>query len=188
LLTGGHVPIIALTAYAMKGDRERCLAAGMDGYLSKPIRRQDLLDLLRNYETLAPQASEVSQPHEQEKCRHVGDEGDRVDRYALLDRLGGNSQLLRELVQIYLSESPSLLAAAQRALREKNGQNLARLAHTIKGSAGNFIARATLETAGRLEAFAEQGDFSRAQEALNALELEMERLGRALQKWGSGVI
>jgi CheY-like chemotaxis protein len=183
LWTGGHVPIIALTAYAMKGDRERCLAAGMDGYLSKPMRRQDLLDLLRKYETLPVQASEVSQPHEQEECPPVGVDGDPVDRCALLDRLGGNSQLLSELVQIYLSESPSLLAAAQLALREKNGQNLARLAHTIKGSAGNFIARATLETAERLEAFAEEGDFSRAQEAMKALDREMERLGRALQEW-----
>jgi PAS domain S-box-containing protein len=180
LLTGGRVPIIAVTAYAMKGDRERCLAAGMDGYLSKPIRVQELLDLLREHEALPVQTSEVSHPHEQEECRDVGDEGEQVDRRALLDRLDGDSQLLGELIEIYLSESPSLLAAAQRALQEKNGQDLARLAHTIKGSAGNFIARATFETAERLEAFAEQGDFSRAQEAMSALEREMERLGRAL--------
>jgi PAS domain S-box-containing protein len=180
LLTGGRVPIIAVTAYAMKGDRERCLAAGMDGYLSKPLRAQELLDLLREYETLPVQPSQGSHPHEQEECRHVGNEGEQVDGCALLDRLGGNSQLLSELIQIYLSESPSLLAAARRALQEKNGQNLARVAHTIKGSAGNFMARATLETAERLEAFAEQKDFSRAQEAMSALEREMERLGRAL--------
>jgi HPt (histidine-containing phosphotransfer) domain-containing protein len=97
-----------------------------------------------------------------------------------LDRLGGDSQLLSELIEIYLSESPSLLAAAQRALQEKNGQDLARAAHTIKGSAGNFVARATLETAERLEAFAQQGDFSGAQEAMSALEREMKRLDRAL--------
>ena len=180
LLTGGRVPIIAVTAYAMKGDRERCLAAGMDGYLSKPLRVQELLDLLREYETLPVQTSEGSPPPEQKECRHVGDEGEQVDRCALLDRLGGNSQLLSELIEIYLRESPSLLAAAQRALQEKNGQNLARVAHTIKGSAGNFMARAALETAERLEVFAEQGDFSHAQEAMSALEREMERLGRAL--------
>jgi CheY-like chemotaxis protein len=180
LLTGGRVPIIAFTAYAMKGDRERCLAAGMDGYLSKPIRVKELLDLLREYEALPAQTSEVSHPPEQEECRYVGDDGEHVDRRALLDRLGGDSQLLSELIEIYLSESPSLLAAAQRALREKNGQDLARAAHTIKGSAGNFIARATLETAEQLEAFAEQEDFSRAQEAMSGLEREMERLGRAL--------
>jgi PAS domain S-box-containing protein len=180
LLTGGRVPIVAVTAHAMKGDRERCLAAGMDGYLSKPIRVKELFDLLRAYEAVSVRTSEVSHPHEQEECRDVGDDCEYVDRRALLERLGGDSQLLSELIEIYLSESPSLLAAAQRALQEKNGQDLARAAHTIKGSAGNFVARATLETAERLEAFAQQGDFSGAQEAMSALEREMKRLDRAL--------
>ena len=180
LLTGGHVPIIAVTAHAMKGDRERCLAAGMDGYLSKPIRVRELLDLLREYGALPVQTSELSHPHEQEEWRQVGEDGEQVDKCALLDRLDGDSQLLGELIEIYLSESPSLLAAAQRALQEKNGHDLARVAHTIKGAAGNFIAQATFETAERLEAFAQEGDFSRAQEAMSALEREMERLGRAL--------
>ena len=180
LLTGGRVPIIAVTAHAMKGDRERCLAAGMDGYLSKPIRVRELLDLLREYGALPVQTSEVSHPREQEEWRQVGEESEQVDKCALLDRLDGDSQLLGELIEIYLSESPSLLAAAQRALQEKNGHDLARVAHTIKGAAGNFIAQATFETAERLEAFAQEGDFSRAQEAMSALEREMERLGRAL--------
>jgi HPt (histidine-containing phosphotransfer) domain-containing protein len=103
-----------------------------------------------------------------------------VDRDTLLDRLGGDSQLLNELIQIYLSQSPSLLAAAQRALQEKNARELAQAAHTIKGSAGNFLARATVETADRLEAFAKAGDFSRARETMDALGQEMERLDQAL--------
>jgi PAS domain S-box-containing protein len=180
LLTGGRVPIIAVTAHAMKGDRERCLAAGMDGYLSKPIPRQELLDLLREYEALPGQTMEVSHPQEQDEYRPLSDEGELVDRGSLLDRLGGDSQLLSELIEIYLSQSSSLLAAAQRALQEKNARELARVAHTIKGSAANFLARATVETSERLEAFAKEGDFSRAQETLGALKEEMEHLGSAL--------
>jgi PAS domain S-box-containing protein len=180
LLTGGRVPIIAVTAYAMKGDRERCLAAGMDGYLSKPIRVQELLDLLRECEALPLRTSNLARPHGREECQQVGDEAEQVDRRALLDRLEGDAQLLSQLIEIYLRESPSLLAAAQRALQEKHGPDLVRLAHTIKGSAGNFLAHATFKAAEGLETCAAQGDFLRAQEAMSALEREMERLGDAL--------
>jgi PAS domain S-box-containing protein len=180
LLTGGRVPIIAVTAHAMKGDRERCLGAGMDGYLSKPVQVQQLLNLLREFEALPAQAAEPSYPQAPQESRHADQETEPVSKRALLDRLEGDSQLLSELIEIYLSESPSLLAAAQQALQEKQGQDLARLAHTIKGSVGNFLAEAAFEMAKRLEAFAGQGDFLRAQEVMSALEREMERLGRAL--------
>ena len=262
-LTGARVPIIAFTAYAMKNDRDRCLAAGMDGYLSKPLQIGELRKLLNEYEEhpagAAPDlpSTEVSNPPQHVGCppvtagsalplqfpqpppagwvrardrgvefasglanpltrpapademavavhpsrfggsegphqgaeievSHGGEDGnlrddEPLDRNALSDRLGGDAQLLRELIEIYLSQSPSLLTAAQRALQEKNGKELARVAHTIKGSAGNFLAHMTVEIAKRLEAFAEQGDFSHARETMSDLQREMERLERALQ-------
>ena len=107
-------------------------------------------------------------------------EREELNSCALLDRFGGDSQLLSELVSIYLSQSPSLLAAAQAALQKEDGRELARLAHTIKGSAGNFNARAVVETAERLERFAAQRDFPRAGETLSSLGREMERFSREL--------
>jgi PAS domain S-box-containing protein len=178
--TSGHVPIIAVTAYAMKGDRERCLAAGMDGYLSKPVQAQELLNLLHVYEARPSPAAGASRPPKQEDRLPPDSAGEQIDKCALMDRLGGDSQLLSELIEIYLRQSPSLLAAAQRALEVKNGRELARAAHSIKGSAGNFLAHGALETAERLESLAEQSDFSGAREALGALERELLRLDREL--------
>jgi len=177
LVTGGHVPIVAVTAHAMKGDRERCLAAGMDGYLSKPIPRQELLDLLHEYEALPAEATRVSHSQKQDECRPLGEESEPADCRGLRDYLAGDSQLLSELIKIYLSQCPSLLAAAQRALQEKNGKELARVAHTIKGSAGNILARASVKIAEQLEAFALEGDFTRAQEMIGALQEQTECLG-----------
>jgi PAS domain S-box-containing protein len=185
-LTGGRVPIIAVTAYAMKGDRERCLSAGMDEYLSKPVRVQELRHLLRKYEEGPPVedglASPLDEPHlgpkvqEQAESQPLSDKREPVDRCALLDRLGGDVQLMGELIEIHLNQCPTLLAAARRALQEHNAPELARLSHTLKGSAGNLLAFEAAEIAGRLETLAGQGDFARARETIAALEHEMERL------------
>ena len=221
-LSGGHMPIIAVTAYAMKGDRERCLSAGMDGYLAKPVQLDELRQLLRRYEggpcveagppSLHDQLSWASRPPDGIEVCHPersggsavpvrgeltqilrfaqndrlsgeppGGEHGPVERGALLDRLGGDVQLLSDLIEIHLNQCPGLLAAAQRAFEENNGRELARLAHTLKGSAGNLLALEAAEIAGRLETLAEQGDFSRAREPMAALEREMERVERGLR-------
>ena len=187
-LTGGRVPIIAVTAYAMKGDRERCLAAGMDGYLSKPVQIEELRDLLHRYEVPPVQAgnpaagTNIAAPCEAGETPGIGAGfGNQcVDKRALLERLGGDERLLNDLIEIHLEQGPSLLAAAKRAVQERNAAELARVTHALKGAAGNFLARAAVEVAERLESYAEQGDFPHAGETLAALERELERLDRAL--------
>ena len=182
LLSGGRVPIIALTACAMPGDRELRLAAGMDGYLAKPLQNQQLLDLLREYGARPPETpghSSGSLLHPETQPVEPGSEP--LDERTLLDHVQGNRQLLNSLIEVYLRQSPSLLAAAQRAFEERNGQALARAAHSIKGSVGSFLARPSIQTAALLEAAAEQADFPRAQEALIILQDELERLDAALR-------
>ena len=164
MLTGGHVPIVAVTAYAMKGDRERCLAAGMDGYLSKPIQVRELLDLTRRiwrghpsrlHLSLIPMSKRnIASVRRRRACGPA----------CPLGSLGGDSQLLSELVEIYLCESPSLFVGGAEPYRRRMVE-LARVAHTIKGSVGDFSARVNpRRLAERLEEYAEQGDFANAQE------------------------
>ena len=100
--TGGHVPIIALTAHAMSGDRERCLAAGMDAYVSKPLRPQELfsaIDRLRKQRQSGAAPVAVPEPHP----------GPAVDRDALLASFGGKATLLADVVGVFLADMPQML-------------------------------------------------------------------------------
>jgi PAS domain S-box-containing protein len=187
-LTGGRVPIIAVTAYAMKGDRERCLAAGMDGYLSKPVQIEELRNLLQRYEVTPVPAGKP--PAETTIAAHCGAEKppgigagleiQYLDKRALVERFGGDEGLLNDLIEIHLEQCPSLLAEAKRALQERNATELARVIHALKGAAGNFLAHAAVEVAERMECYAEQGDLRQAGETLAALERELGRLEQAL--------
>jgi CheY-like chemotaxis protein len=170
--TGAHLPIIALTAHAMKGDRERCMEAGMDGYVSKPIRAEDLF---RAMEELAPAAGRagVNAPPE-----HVPEEV--FDRAEALTRLDHDKGLLKEIAALFLENSPEYLSRIRQALADRDSRALGRAAHALKGSVGNLAARAAFKAASRLEEMGEKGDLAESQEAYAALEQEIERLRLAL--------
>jgi CheY-like chemotaxis protein/nitrogen-specific signal transduction histidine kinase/HPt (histidine-containing phosphotransfer) domain-containing protein len=170
--TGAHLPIIALTAYAMKGDRERCTEAGMDGYVSKPIRAEDLL---RAIEELAPAAGRAGMNAPPEQTAE-----EAFDRAEALTRLDHDEGLLREVAALFLESSPEYLSRIRQALADRDGRALGRAAHALKGSVGNLSARAAFEAAWRLEEMGEKGDLARSQEAYTALEQEIERLRSTL--------
>jgi CheY-like chemotaxis protein len=171
--TGTHIPIIAMTAHAMKGDRERCLEAGMDGYVPKPIRSDELFEVI-NQVMAGPRVSSLQAPA-------AGDTIEVFNRAAALERLEGDEELLVELATIFLQESPRQMKQIREALDRSDWEALARAAHTLKGSVGNFAAQSSVEAALNLENAAKSGNPVEAELAYSALAAEIDRLRPALE-------
>jgi PAS domain S-box-containing protein len=168
---GGHIPIIAVTAHAMEGYRERCLAAGMDGYVSKPLDTdflfQTMADLLRGGPAnhRPPDASP----------------GEAVfDPDQVLRTVEGDRALLRKLIELMLGQLPEMQAELDRAAAAQDAAALVRGAHKLKGSVGNLGAARAAQAAQRLELLAKEGQLDEAGAALPALAGELKALESAL--------
>jgi signal transduction histidine kinase/FixJ family two-component response regulator len=168
---GTHVPILAVTAHAMKGDRERCLAAGMDGHVTKPIRPP----------VLFAEIDRLTQKHPSQTpptAMRLG--GAVLDGVALAELVSGDRDFLRELARLFGEETPGLLAQMGQAIESGDRDLLRRGAHTLKGSAGNLCGLRTAEVALLLEQFAQAGDFVQARQAHMLLGDEVGKLQQAL--------
>jgi PAS domain S-box-containing protein len=174
--TGGHIPIFAMTAHAMQGDRERCLAAGMDGYLAKPIEPKAFVDTI---EAASTPARTVVESGDGTKAR------DAFDESALLGRFSGNRRLFRTLVETFSNDCPRMMARIRSALGSRDAKTLADAAHGLKGSVGNFGPSAALDTARKIESIARQGTLEGAWEIYATLEDDIARLLPALHEIGS---
>jgi len=169
-ITGRHVPIIAMTAHAMKGDRERCMESGMDGYVSKPIRSRHLFDVIDNV------LSRVGDPMGGMPATSAPKPIEEFDWSKGLETVRGDHNLLRELVQAFLEEGPAQMTAIRAAVAEGDGRKLADNAHSLKGSVRYLGAIEASECAFRLERMGREGTLETAQEALADLEREMAKL------------
>ncbi len=167
-----RVPIIAMTASALKGDRERCLAAGMDDYIAKPIQPDDLDTALQRWLRPRPGSAPLGRP--------VIDHATLIDHSALLARLDGDTALLKEMTALFLSDCPRLLSDLEAAVASGVAPRIERAAHALKGAVANFDAKAAYDVALQLEGLARAGDLTQAEALCVALGVELNRLQPAL--------
>jgi PAS domain S-box-containing protein len=171
--TGGHIPIIALTAHAMTGDQERCLQAGMDGYVAKPIQAKELF---KEIEKFVPRSAAESGNASSERAAE-----EMVSKTALLARLDGDEELLREIVEMFLAGYPQMLADVRDAIKRGDGARLEHVAHSLKGAIGNFGVLSATDAALQLEVKGRMKDLAEADKAYAILEEAVRQLHHALE-------
>jgi PAS domain S-box-containing protein len=172
--TKAHLPIVAFTAHATKEDRERCLSAGMDAYIAKPISANDLFETIESVVSGA-ERFESGDPNQ-------ASPNPVIDDAALWMRVDNDAKLLDTMAKLFLKDGPRMFEKMKVTLQAEELEALAAEAHNLAGSIGNFAAPAAVIAARNLESAARDQGLSETREAFGELEKQMQTLVKALAR------
>ncbi len=169
---GSHIPIVAMTAHALKGDKERCLEAGMDGYLSKPVSGRSIQDAIAQFVSGEPKAS----------AAHLSSSsGVTWDPAGALERLGGDEALLNDLIGIFLEQTPKQFTILDQSIATPDFNLLERTAHTLKGELSYLGLSEAAEKCRVLENLGRERRLEEGFEVLRALKSELSGVIAAMR-------
>jgi two-component system sensor histidine kinase/response regulator len=168
---GTHIPIVAMTAHAIKGDREQCLEAGMDDYVSKPIDPKALFEAI---EAISAKQAAASSSRSQKSAS-------TLDRQGLLNRVNGDHELLREIATLFAEDTPVMLAQIKQAIRSRNAAEIERSGHRLKGALKNLGAKTAADLAFELECQGRERQLDGVDKIFGKLEQEIPRLHAELE-------
>lgn len=181
--TRRHVPIIALTAHAMSGDREKCLAAGMDAYLAKPIRPGQLVELVESVADLKPPWDEGRAPAASDGDATTDEPEPAFDLHYALESLDNDRELLIGQMEFFLKDAPVLLAQMGQAIADRDPYHLQVAAHRLKGMLARYAYQQAADAALELERQGKAGELEDAEQHLDRLRHLVRPLDAAIRRY-----
>jgi two-component system, sensor histidine kinase and response regulator len=178
--THGHIPIIAMTAHAMKGDRARCLAAGMDGYVTKPLNPEEVAAAILTVLHETPEGGNTTNvDKDKATMKQVSEVPWNMSK--TLEQLGGDVNLFQEVMDIFLAEAPKHLAALRLAVEKRQAETVETSAHTLKGELGYLGIPEISQRASQIEEMGRSKNVSGAANLLAQFEADINGLFTAVR-------